>query len=729
MNVIPDNHRFYLPVKFINEYKYKDPKFGFGNLGKIIYYRTYSRIKPGTDEKEEWFETVARVVEGTYTMQKDHVLSHNLGWSERKALRSARRMYDKIFNMKFTPPGRGLWAMGTDIINKHRIYAALNNCGFTSTADITKDKSKPFKFLMDMTMLGIGVGFDTKGAGAITIQKNLIQRAELSPEKRATLLACVEFLDSEIKLLMATQESRSEFEKQSALDTRLKLEYSACEIQNFIDCGIDVDIFSVPDTREGWVDATDICIAQYLNEGSKPVVFDYRDVRPQGVPLKTFGGVASGPLPLIMLHIHISDLMGKATGTQITTTMIADIMNLIGCAVIAGNVRRSSEICLSPLSDEALNLKNFDKNPQRAAHGWASNNSILANIGDTYSGISDYISANGEPGLFWLGNVHNYARMQTPDRRDHRAAGTNPCSEQSLEPYELCCLVENYLNRHSNIEEFLDTLKFSYMYAKTVTLGNSHWPETNRVQMRNRRIGCSLTGIAQFLETHTLDELREWCERGYEVIQHYDCVYSEWFTIPRSIRTTSIKPSGTVSLLAGATPGIHYPISDNYIRRVRFMANDKLVDLLRDAGHKVEPCAMSPLSTVVVEFPVSIGKNIRASHKVSMWEKLALAAFVQRYWSDNQVSCTITFDRETEGPQIEAALNYYQYQLKSVSFLAETAPGKQQPYPQMPYEAITYDDYVVIAEKITQIRVDNVDAEDVAQEYGCDSEFCVRKGG
>lgn len=125
--------------------------------------------------------------------------------------------------------------------------------------------------------------------------------------------------------------------------------------------------------------------------------------------------------------------------------------------------------------------------------------------------------------------------------------------EQTLESYELCCLVETFPHNHASLEEFCDTLKYAYIYAKTVTLGPTHWPETNRVTLRNRRIGCSMSGLAQFIESRGIGELHKWCEQGYRAIQEADVENSDWLAIPRSIKTTSIKPSGTVSLVAGGS--------------------------------------------------------------------------------------------------------------------------------------------------------------------------------
>jgi hypothetical protein len=163
---------FRLKDSFINKYSTIKPDFGFNGLGNIVYLRTYSRIKEnGTNEK--WFETIRRVVEGTYSIQQKHIENNGLVWNDAQAHISAEEMYDRMFNMKFLPPGRGLWAMGTPVIHEKGLFAALNNCAFVSTENLETDLSKPFEFMMDMSMLGVGVGFDTKGADKLTILKPL----------------------------------------------------------------------------------------------------------------------------------------------------------------------------------------------------------------------------------------------------------------------------------------------------------------------------------------------------------------------------------------------------------------------------------------------------------------------------------------------------------------------------------------------------------------------------
>ena len=162
-------HKFKLSENFINKFKRRKAPFGFNGLGELVFMRTYSRIKEN-GKNERWWETVQRVVEGTYSMQMNHIESHQLGWNPWQAQKSAQDMYERIFNMKFLPPGRGLWAMGTPITEEKNLYAALNNCAFVSTKTLKEDYAKPFCFLMDASMLGVGVGFDTKGAGEIIVK-------------------------------------------------------------------------------------------------------------------------------------------------------------------------------------------------------------------------------------------------------------------------------------------------------------------------------------------------------------------------------------------------------------------------------------------------------------------------------------------------------------------------------------------------------------------------------
>ena len=532
--------------------------------------------------------------------------------------------------------------MGTPVVHKKNLSAALNNCAFVSTEDMESNPTRPFEFLMDASMLGVGVGFDTKGRGKVSV---------LGPND----------------------------------ETPIK--------------------YVIDDTREGWVESVSMELKSYFGvKGVKQprVEFDYSAIRPEGLPLKTFGGVSSGPGPLKDLHKSIAEVLDKRIGKTLDSRSIVDLFNLIGKCVVSGNVRRSAEIAFGEADDEEfLDLKNYEKNPDRMAYGWSSNNSVFAQIGMDYTNIANRLRDNGEPGLAWLENMQKFGRMADgPNWKDRRVKGGNPCLEQSLESYELCCLVETFPARHKSLEEYKRTLKFAYLYAKTVTLRMTHWPETNRVMLRNRRIGCSVSGVADFLGKHSLDELRIWLDEGYQTVQKWDEVYSNWFCIPRSIKTTSVKPSGTVSLLAGSTPGMHFPESRIYIRRMRMSKNDPLAKPLLEAGYSVVPAIGQEDTTVVAEIPIKLPEGVRVQSEVSMFEQLSLAAFMQRYWADNQVSCTVTFDPVTEGPHIAQMLQYFQYQLKGVSLFPKQDYGR---FPQLPYEAISEEVYEQMIKDIKPI--------------------------
>jgi len=655
--------KFKLSENFVSKYKRKKAPFGFNGLGELVYMRTYSRIKDD-GKNERWWETVQRVVEGTYSMQKNHIDNYQLGWNAWQAQKSAQEMYDRIFNMKFLPPGRGLWAMGTAITEEKGLYAALNNCAFVSTSTIKEDYSKPFCFLMDASMLGVGVGFDTKGANEIVVK--------------------------------GINKSRNK------------------------------EVFEIPDTREGWVESLRLLLESFFH-GTSDIEFDYSKIRDAGEPIKGFGGVSSGPEPLKEVHDSIREVLEKNSGEPITVTTIVDIMNLIGKCVVAGNVRRTAEIVFGdPESEEYLDLKNYKVNPHREMYGWTSNNSIFAELGMDYTEAAKRIVDNGEPGFAWLDNMRHYSRMKNGgDNKDHRVAGGNPCLEQSLESYELCCLVETFPSNHDSLEDYQRTLKYAYLYAKSVTLGRTHWSDTNRVMLRNRRIGCSVSGVAQFITNRGLNEFRDWLEGGYDTIQEWDKMYSDWFAIPRSIKTTSVKPSGTVSLLAGATPGLHYPESRFYIRRVRLSNHSELLEPLEKAGYKLEPAFGSEDTTMVVEVPVDVGEGIRTASELSIWEQFSLAAFMQRHWADNQVSCTVTFDPETEANEIAPALNYYQYHLKGISLLPRHDYGA---YQQMPYEAINEKTYNKEVKKLGKLTFGVIKNEEAEIDKFCNNDSCEIPG-
>lgn len=229
-----------------------------------------------------------------------------------------------------------------------------------------------------------------------------------------------------------------------------------------------------------------------------------------------------------------------------------------------------------------------------------------------------------------------------------------------------------------------------------------------------------MTGIAQFVAKKGMAELKKWMREGYNLANYYDEVYSEWFAIPKSKKLTTIKPSGSISLLAGATPGIHFPESKYYIRRVRLANNSPYIPILKDAGYPIEPAESDPEHTLVVEFPATAGEETPTINDVTMWEQLNLASFAQENWADNSVSVTVTFKKD-EAKFIKSALDYYQFKLKAVSFLPKLEDGA---YAQMPYEEITKEQYESKVKKIKTLDFSNMFSEESIGEKYCSNDGC-----
>jgi len=646
--------RFQLATEFLAQYKNKQPEWG--PLGYVTYKRTYARvIQEENGRTEEYWETLKRVVEGCYTIQLNHCRSLKLPWNMAKAQRSAQEMFQLMWNFKFLPPGRGLWMMGTDYIYE-RGSAALNNCAFVSTEDLEFSFSEPFCFLMDMSMLGVGVAFDTKGAGKVTIQE---------------------------------------------------------PIQ-------DDQVHVVADSKEGWCDIVRCILDAYAGQGKRPARIDFSRVRPVGSPIKTFGGIAPGPGPLKECIDNIDKVLGPRCGEQITSSDITDLMNVIGKCVVSGGVRRTAELALgSPDDEDYLKLKDPHLYPEQLKlWRWASNNSVSAQTGMNYRSVGTQTSKNGEPGYFWRENARAYGRFKDgPNFTDAKVSGTNPCAEQSLESYEICNLVETFPSRHDTFKEYKRTLKFAYLYAKTVTLVSTHNERTNAIMLRNRRIGLSQSGIIESFEKHGRRRHFEWCDEGYQYICELDKIYAQWLCIPESIKKTSIKPSGTISLLPGVTPGIHYAHSKFYMRTIRIDKTSPLIEPIQTAGYRVEESVYGD-NTWVVYFPVAHQSFTRSKSEVSIWEQVENIAQMQYYWADNQVSATVTFKPE-EAKDIPEILELYEARLKSISFL----PIQDHNYAQAPYQEITPEMYLAATEKLQPINFSMLNTKE-QEDIFCDGEKC-----
>lgn len=633
---------FRLDPSFLDPYREERVDWGFGALSWVVYKRSYSR------DGESWWQTCRRVIEGMVTVQKVHCAESGNAWDEARARRLAEDAYDRMWRFKWTPPGRGLWIMGTRFLYE-RGGAALNNCGFVSTKDLASDYAAPFCWMFRMAMVGVGVGFDTRGKGTVTLR---------SPSRSA-------------------------------------------------------DVHVIADSREGWAEALERLLAAYSGRGTLPARFDYTRIRPRGTPLASFGGIASGPEPLERLLADLEQLYDSYAGEKADSRLIVDTMNLIGRCVVAGGIRRAAQIALGDPEDQEFCELKRDRE-KVTAYRWASNNSVFAEVGMDYGEVAKLTAQNGEPGYVWLENARAFGRMKDPPTwADRSADGSNPCVEQTLWDRELCCLVETYPARHEDFEDFKRTLRVAYLYAKTVTLVPTQDPRTNAVMQQNRRIGCSMTGVVQAVERHGYRRFFDWCDAAYAYLQRLDRDYSEWLRIPMSIKLTSVKPSGTVSLLAGATPGVHWEHAPYYLRRIRLSDAHPLVGMCRDARYPVEPDAYSD-GTAVISFPVHVRHLERSKEAVSLREKVDLAAQMQRYWSDNQVSCTADFDPNREVEELPRILCAYEDRLKAIVFL----PRAEHGYVQPPYETITAERYETLASVLAPLRGT------IGHEHELEARFC-----
>lgn len=548
------------------------------------------------------------------------------------------------------------------------------NCAGLSSEKISThsayDATMPFVRLIEMSMNGIGVGLDCRGAGNIVIHQPLEETVE----------------------------------------------------------------HVIEDTREAWGESLGVLLESFFFKNRKTVKFDYSKIRKEGALLKSFGGTASGPGPLKRMHEKIVELFSNREGELITSRDITDLANLSGKAAVSGGARRAALIMFGFQDDsDFVNLKNWElpENAERTGPdgwAWASNNSILATVDEDLSGIIPQIAVNGEPGIIWTDLMQNYGRLiDPPDFKDTKVNVTNPCGEIPLEGTgELCCLAELYPTNHDSIEDLKASIKHAYMYAKAVVMLPTPWAETNEVIMRNRRIGVSMTGVAQFVETRPggWTTMKKWMDEGYRYLSAVDVKYSSWLGIRESVRLATIKPAGSTSLLAGVTPGIHWPTTgDFHLRRIRFLNTDPLVSILTDAGYHFEPDVNDPIMTVVGTFPTT-GVSMRSEREVSVWEKAGLAAFAQRYWSDNMVSCTLSF-REEEIPQLGPLLSSFQGQFKGVSFLPIHDEGTT--YAQAPYEPVSEKDALEWQAKVKPLDQDVLYqmASEFVEEKFCNSDSCL----
>ena len=619
-----------LSQSFLEKYKTSVPPWGFNGLGYVVYKRTYSRTKlDGTSE--EWWETVQRCVEGAQELGAKYTQEE------------MEELYDLIFNLKCNFAGRMLWQLGTDTIKRYGGNSLLN-CWYVSI-----NHPKAFLFLFENLMLGGGVGYSVR---------------------------------------------REDIHELPKIKKGVNVVHQNTKDADFI----------VPDSRQGWVALLDKVLEAFYEKG-KSFTYSTIIVRGHGEAIKGFGGTSSGPGILIEGIEKIVKIFQQREGKKLRSIDVLDICNIIGSVVVAGNVRRSAEIALGDPDDYLyIKAKNWSSG---SIPNWRamSNNTIYA---DDFEHISNDVWSNGyeldsktgfakgEPyGFFNLPLSQKYGRLADGPMKDSKlyptdedsVQGTNPCGEISLSPYECCNLSELYLNNVTSKEELIRCAVLLYKTQKAIAAMPFIHDETNKIVKKNMRLGLGVTGVCQ-----SLDKI-SWLDDCYRALRKFDKEWSKERGWPQSIKLTTIKPSGTLSLLGGATPGVHPAYSQYYIRRVRMSSSSELVSACREMGYHVEYVrgfdGKEDHNTVVVEFPCTSSERTILAQNMGVIEQLEMVKKLQTYWSDNAVSVTAYYTPE-ELPALKKWLEEnYEKNIKSVSFLLRTQHGFQQ----APYEEITEEQY------------------------------------
>jgi adenosylcobalamin-dependent ribonucleoside-triphosphate reductase len=453
--------------------------------------------------------------------------------------------------------------------------------------------------------------------------------------------------------------------------------------------------FIVGDSRKGWSALLGKVLRSYFETGDS---FTYSTilVRGYGAPLKTFGGTASGPEVLIEGIKNICDILNSRIGKKIRSIDALDIANIIGKIVVAGSARRSAQIAIGDPDDFLfLKAKNWGKGDIPAWRG-NSNNSIYA---DAYEEIIDEFwkgyDGSGEPyGLINRNLIRKNGRLGEK-ANDSRVIGTNPCGEIGLEDGEPCNLAEIFLPNITSKEELFDVSMLLYKTQKAITTLNYPYKKSQDVIERNRRLGQGITGWLQATE-----EQLSWIDEAYKNLKQIDEQWSATLGINKSIKLTTVKPSGTLSLLAGVTPGIHPAYAQYYIRRVRMGSNDPLVNYCRDKGHKVQYDVgldgKENHTICVVEFPCKTPEHATLASQITAISQLEWVVKAQSTWADNNVSVTVYYKKE-ELPEIQEWMKKnYKNKVKSVSFLLHSEHG----FALAPYEEITEEVYNKLKSKI-----------------------------
>ena len=485
----------------------------------------------------------------------------------------------------------------------------------------------------------------------------------------------------------------------------------------------------VKDSKEGWAKALRQIIA-LLYSGEIPK-WDVSKVRPAGAKLKTFGGRASGPAPLVDLFNFTVSVFKEAQGRKLNSLEAHDIMCKIGEIVVVGGVRRSAMISLSNLSDDRMRHAKTGTFP---AHRFLANNSVAyTEKPDAMSFLREWTSlaesGSGERGVFNREASKKQA-AKNGRRDDSYDFGTNPCSEIILRPYQFCNLTEVVVRREDKLEDLKRKVHLATILG-TIQSTYTKFPYLRKVWEDNteeeRLLGVSMTGVMDNpLMTAKNEKLGETLDILREVAVQTNATWADKLGVPRAAAITCNKPSGTVSQLVDSSSGIHARYSQHYIRRVRGDNKDPLTQFMKDKGIPNEPCVYKGDTTTVFSFPIKAPDGAVVTSDMSAIEQLETWLIYQRHWCEHKPSVTISVKKD-EWFEVGAFVYDHFDEMSGVSFL----PYDDHIYQQAPYEEVSEEKYkelkAAMPEAINWEELATYEAEDNTvsmQTMACSGDTC-----
>ena len=451
----------------------------------------------------------------------------------------------------------------------------------------------------------------------------------------------------------------------------------------------------VKDSKEGWAKSLRQVIA-LLYSGEIPK-WDVSKVRPAGAKLKTFGGRASGPAPLVDLFNFVTRVFASAKGRRLSSLECHDIMCKIGEVVVVGGVRRSAMISLSNLSDDRMRHAKsgawWENDPQRAL---ANNSVAYTEKPDSLSFMREWMalveSGSGERGIF--NREASKKQAAKNGRRDSNYEfGTNPCSEIILRNAQFCNLTEIVVRATDTVEDLEKKVRVATILG-TIQSTHTKFPYLRKIWKKNteeeRLLGVSMTGVMDNPLTTTANkELENTLEHLKSIAVATNAKWAEHLGIPVATAITCNKPSGTVSQLVDSASGIHARHSPYYIRTVRGDNKDPLTQFMSEQGIPNEPDVMKPDQTTVFSFPMKAPEGAICTADTTAIEQLEMWLAYQRSWCEHKPSVTINVKKD-EWFEVGAYVYKYFDEMSGVSFL----PFSEHTYQQAPYQDVDEATYL-----------------------------------